>query len=290
VTTTSPPLVRVFHEKNLLPMGRPQPGVAHDPRDDGQGQICKLINRELSGSEDISLSVVRVSPGDYHIKHYHPNGSQWYYFIEGSSIVHVDGANVRATAGSIVYVPPGVVHAIKNDTGQRAELLAGISAPDYRDIGRVYVEPETDDPSAWVVVDEHPLLARVSDEAFVRFIDTDPGGTNAVIDPRDQGSIVKLVTRRLMGSQDVSVSVARVYAGDYHLKHHHPYGSQAYYILSGQCLAHIDGQDLEVSPGTSIYLPPGTVHSINNTSEETLELVSILSKPEYAEVGLVYDE
>lgn len=133
-------------------------------------------------------------------------------------------------------------------------------------------------------------IKKVSEEDFVPLTETDPGGDNVKIDQRDEGAIAKLITHRSMGSEDLSVSIARIYPGQYHLKHHHPDGSEFYYFTKGECLVHVDGEDVIAVPGTSIYLPPNTVHSIRNESDEVVELVCGLSKPEYAEIGLVYDE
>lgn len=138
--------------------------------------------------------------------------------------------------------------------------------------------------------DVYSYVKKVEEDDFVPLTSTDPGGDNAKIDPRDEGSIAKLITRKLMGSEDLSVSIARIAPGQYHLKHHHPDGSEFYYFVKGECLVHVDGEDIVAVPGTSIYLPPNTVHSLRNEGTEVVELVCGLSKPEYAEIGLVYDE
>jgi oxalate decarboxylase/phosphoglucose isomerase-like protein (cupin superfamily) len=39
-----------------------------------------------------------------------------------------------------------------------------------------------------------------------------------------------------------------------------------------------------------MYIPPNCVHSIRNDTDEVVELVYGLSKPHYADIGLVYDE
>lgn len=52
----------------------------------------------------------------------------------------------------------------------------------------------------------------------------------------------------------------------------------------------MDGREVAATRGTTIYLPPGCVHSIRNEGDEPVDLVYGLSKPEYGQVGLVYDE
>jgi quercetin dioxygenase-like cupin family protein len=61
--------------------------------------------------------------------------------------------------------------------------------------------------------------------------------------------------------------------------HTHTY-EEAIYILSGSGIVHIEGlPDQEISEGTSIFLPPGTSHCLENTSEGTLKLLGVFSPP-----------
>ena len=53
-------------------------------------------------------------------------------------------------------------------------------------------------------------------------------------------------------------------------------GSEVYYILSGHGLMSIDGEEAEVSPGDTVYVPPGAVQHIKNTADTPLSFLCIV--------------
>jgi quercetin dioxygenase-like cupin family protein len=110
------------------------------------------------------------------------------------------------------------------------------------------------------------------------------------IDPRDQGQVQNLISFARMGATDMNVGLGRLLPGTIHIKHHHPYGSEFYLFTKGRCVMHIDGVDIDAVPGTAIYIPAGAIHGMRNDSEQPVELVYGLSKGNYNDIGLVYDE
>ncbi|MBI3361686.1 MAG: cupin domain-containing protein [Chloroflexi bacterium] len=56
--------------------------------------------------------------------------------------------------------------------------------------------------------------------------------------------------------------------------HIHPY-EEAIYILGGAGIVHIESGDYPIRAGTSIYLPPGTSHCLENAGPETLRLLGV---------------
>ena len=60
--------------------------------------------------------------------HYHRVGTELYYVLEGEGTVSLDGIEHAVKKGSIVHIPPGVVHGAK---GRMRVLVVGI--PDISD-------------------------------------------------------------------------------------------------------------------------------------------------------------
>lgn len=133
------------------------------------------------------------------------------------------------------------------------------------------------------------LVAVATEAGFVN-LGEGPDEHGAQIDPRDQGQVQNLISFARMGATDMNVGLGRLLPGTTHIKHHHPDGSEFYLFTKGKCAMHIDGVDIEAGPGTAVYIPAGAVHSMSNSSDEVVELVYGLSKGDYSDIGLVYDE
>jgi quercetin dioxygenase-like cupin family protein len=69
-------------------------------------------------------------------EHYHKRGTELYYVLEGEGTVMLDGESHPVRKGSVVHIPPGVVHGAK---GKMRVLVVGI--PDIADDDLFY--PET---------------------------------------------------------------------------------------------------------------------------------------------------
>ena len=57
-------------------------------------------------------------------------------------------------------------------------------------------------------------------------------------------------------------------------EHHHTY-DEVVHVLAGQGVVHLDGEETEIGPGTSIYLPPYQPHCLENTGSEPLRVLGV---------------
>lgn len=68
--------------------------------------------------------------------HYHKRSTELYYVLEGSGSVVLDGVEQPVSKGSLVHIPPGVVHGAK---GRMRVLVVGI--PDIAEDDYYEAEP-----------------------------------------------------------------------------------------------------------------------------------------------------
>lgn len=68
--------------------------------------------------------------------HFHKRSTELYYVLEGEGTVTLDGAEHAVRKGSIVHIPPGVVHSAK---GRVRVLVVGI--PDIAEDDLFFPEP-----------------------------------------------------------------------------------------------------------------------------------------------------
>ncbi len=70
-------------------------------------------------------------------EHYHKRSTELYYVLEGEGSVMLDGVEHSVRKGSIVHIPPRVVHGAK---GRVRVLVVGI--PDIADDDLFFPEPK----------------------------------------------------------------------------------------------------------------------------------------------------
>lgn len=85
----------------------------------------RLISREDQGNVAAWAHAVDI---DGAREHYHRRSTELYYVLDGEGVVLLDGTEHPVRKGSIVHIPPGVVHGAK---GRMRVLVVGI--PDIAD-------------------------------------------------------------------------------------------------------------------------------------------------------------
>ena len=99
----------------------------HTPR---ERSACGWRDRLIS-REDAALSPAAWAHAvdiDGPKLHYHKRSTELYYVLDGSGTVSLDGAEHSVSKGSLVHIPPGVVHGAR---GRMRVLVVGI--PDIAD-------------------------------------------------------------------------------------------------------------------------------------------------------------
>lgn len=87
---------------------------------------------------------------------------------------------------------------------------------------------------------------------------------------KDGSEIRELLAHRNSGIRNQSLAEARVPAGTSTILHYHPRTEEIYYIVRGAGRMRVGHETADVQPGDAIAIPPGAIHGIQNTGEETL--------------------
>ena len=81
------------------------------------------------------------------------------------------------------------------------------------------------------------------------------------------------------GSTRMAITLVEGDPGSEQPMHSHPEAEQVYVIVAGAGLMRVDDDELEVGPGTLVFIPPGANHAIRNVGSEPLTYVSATSPP-----------
>jgi quercetin dioxygenase-like cupin family protein len=103
--------------------------VRHEGESPKERSTCgwrhMLISRQDHNSAAAWVHVVDIDGAKLH---YHKVATEIYYVLEGEGSIHLDGVEHEIRTGSVVHIPPGVVHGAR---GRMRVLVLGI--PDMSD-------------------------------------------------------------------------------------------------------------------------------------------------------------
>ena len=104
--------------------------IRHEGHTARERSTCGWRDRLIS-REDVALTPAAWAHAvdiDGAKPHYHKRSTELYYVLDGEGSVSLDGIEHPVTKGSLVHIPPGVVHGAK---GHMRVLVVGI--PDIAD-------------------------------------------------------------------------------------------------------------------------------------------------------------
>jgi mannose-6-phosphate isomerase-like protein (cupin superfamily) len=73
-----------------------------------------------------------------------------------------------------------------------------------------------------------------------------------------------------------SIALASLHPGSKSISHRLKSSSEVYYILEGEGVVHIDGEQAQIKPGQAIIIPPGSWQHLCNTGRCYLKFLCIV--------------
>ncbi|MCL5985614.1 MAG: cupin domain-containing protein [Actinobacteria bacterium] len=80
-----------------------------------------------------------------------------------------------------------------------------------------------------------------------------------------------------IGCKNLNVGVSFFPPGTHAPGHVHENEEEVIYCLKGYGKVYIDGKSEPIEPGTVVYFPPGSLHSVKNESDQEIKLLFIFS-------------
>ena len=103
-----------------------------------------LLTRGQFGSRNLSITWVNCDPGSEQAVHSHRHNEQVYVIVRGQGLMKVSGEEQPVGPGTLVFVPPGKDHAIRN-VGDEPLLYISATSPPFEppapETGRAYEPP-----------------------------------------------------------------------------------------------------------------------------------------------------
>ncbi|HWN99075.1 MAG TPA: cupin domain-containing protein [Blastocatellia bacterium] len=205
---------------------------------------------QAMGARDIAQTISIYSPGVAPARR-NPTGEEVLFVVHGEGSCYIDGHRYALAPGTAVFVPPGSSCHIDN-TGVGNLTIVSVVCPEDEET-EVGIEPAERKPN-----DTAPFLT-------VRESDREP----IVAGDRT----FKFLVNQEVGASRVTQFIGVIPPGRVPM-HHHTY-EEAIYIIEGEGRVWTNDGTAEFSAGSSIYLPRGVSHSLENTGRADIRLLGV---------------
>ena len=113
--------------------------TAQEPQRLPGGTIRVTDTRNFPASKRIAAALVELEPGGLRELHWHPQGDEWQYYLEGEGRMTVFGSESKARTfdyqgGDVGYVPYAMGHYIENTGSGRLRYLEVFRSDRYADL------------------------------------------------------------------------------------------------------------------------------------------------------------
>ena len=201
------------------------------------------------GARDIAQTISIYSPGVAPARR-NPVGEEVCYVVRGEASCYIDGHLYALAAGTAVFIPPGCVCHIDNSDGD-LEIVSVCCPEDEGTESGI-------EPPAWKPNDTAPFLT-------VRESDREPIAAG--------NRTFKLLVNQDVGASRVTQFIGVIAPGRAPM-HHHTY-EEAIYIMEGEGRVWTNDGCAEFKAGSSIYLPRGVTHSLENIGLADIRLLGV---------------
>ena len=221
---------------------------------EGTRRYRSPVSRAI-GARDIAQFVNAYSEGVSSARR-NPVGEEVIYVIKGSGTCYIDGYNYALESGTAIYVPPGSVYQIENIDER------GRGVPDIETVSVCC--PEDDNAEVGIA----PIVRPAQDTRPFRTIRE---SDREVIQSGDRS--FRFLVNQDVGAQRVTQFVGVIPPGRAPM-HHHTY-EEAIFVIEGEGRVWTKEGDARFKSGSSIYLPRGVSHCLENTGTGNIRVLGV---------------
>jgi quercetin dioxygenase-like cupin family protein len=206
--------------------------------------------------------------------HIHKEHADAFYVLDGELVFTLgsDEREVRAETGTLVLVPAGLVHTFANLNADDTIFL-NIHAPSegFAESLRARRDGRTIDPERF--------------DSFKPPADGGPPASRAIVRSPGKGDSVSMgVSRAVFKAEGTDgdgtfslteTTLAPGFPGP--VAHRHREHVDSFYVLEGTLTVRIGDETVEVRAGSYAFVPPGTVHTFSNASDEIVRVLNLMA-------------
>lgn len=203
-----------------------------------------------TGARDISQTISVYARGGGRARR-NPIAEEVHFVVRGEGACYIDGHRYALAPGTGVFVPAGSIYYIDNSGEGDLEIVSACCPDDEGT--ETGIEPPARKPS-----DTAPFLTvRESDQKPIAAGDR----------------TFKFLVNQDVGARRVTQFIGLIPPGRAPM-HHHTY-EEAIYIINGEGRVWAGDERADFKAGSSIYLPRGVSHSLENTGTTEIKLLGV---------------
>lgn len=241
------------------PTSNPAPAVVHahqresTPLDGASGQVSVRVDHATLGAPRLVQRVIELDPNGPWLQR-HEHSEDVIYVASGSGIARSGQETMQLRPGTGCLFRAGSEYSI---TASEPLQLISVLAPPPELPDAHLPAAEAEESRRPVVHESEEDVISAGDDESRNFMDR---YFKLMIDPRYGAHYVT----QFIGFIEKSKAPP----------HTHTY-DEVVYILGGQGTVHINDTAHPISAGDSVYLPPGSVHCLENPGDEPLALLGV---------------
>ncbi|MCB1226629.1 MAG: cupin domain-containing protein [Verrucomicrobiales bacterium] len=93
--------------------------------------IRSILDTANAPVQNQSLAEATLPPGTATQRHYHQRSEEFYFILEGTGTMEIDGETRPVSPGDAILIPPGTWHQLTADPGATTLRLLCCCAPPY---------------------------------------------------------------------------------------------------------------------------------------------------------------
>jgi mannose-6-phosphate isomerase-like protein (cupin superfamily) len=208
--------------------------------DDGDTAEVRTTIDASSGCERLEQRVIRFAPGRS-LDRGDADRQEVLYVVSGHGTLRLGGDEHALEPQSGAFIAPGEAYSVENP-GPEEILVVSVTAP----------------ASEAGVGENRKVVVRYADQA--------PLGATA-------NREFRFLVNQDAGCLEVTQFVGEI-PPSRAPEHHHTY-DEVIYVIEGEGVYHIGGDDIPMSQGTCIHLPPLVRHCLENTGTEKMRVLGV---------------
>ena len=221
--------------------------------------VCNQTLREIPFKlSACSIAHVCMEPHDASLHHVHHKTNETYFILSGEGVLYFGDRAMQVHDSAGLFLPSNTMHRLVNTEDAPLENLV-VASPSF-------------DPEDVHLTGKKPFVSVSAMEFFTNKYPAEKS--------EDGATVWAMLSDEEKEQAGVQLAYGYLLPGKTATLHMHQKSDEIYYVMCGKGIMHLGEQQYPVTKGSIAFIPKEMPHSLENNSNQNLEVVCI-SSPAY---------